>query len=244
MTPQQKRKAPMRNTSAVPRTRVMQNDSASRGEIHRQEEANGSASPHTPRSVPLPPTADTPYGSVESTPVPDVKTPRSVPLPPADTTPYQVTAQVAMSTPRGPVSLHKALLLRSARKAWQSSQAQNVEGAIVNGDITIKRKSLSPKAQARRSLSHAPLEEDEESEEEEDEDEDHEEGQLQWVYEDGRTAVPMDESDSSIDSLEADQSVDIVSLAHSYLGSADPRSRVKGSFPLVTCLPPRPRSTP
>lgn len=208
MTPQQKRKAPMRNTSAVPRTRQLHTVPVT---TQRQEEA-GASSPHTPRSVPLPPTADTPYGSVENSPVP-VKTPRSVPLPPADNTPYQVTAQVAMSTPKGPFSLHKALLLRSARKAWQSSQAQNVEGAIVNGDITTKRKSLSPKAQARRSLS-TPVEEEQEvsDEEEEDEDDDKEEGQLQWVYEDGRASVSVDESDESIDSLEADQSLDIVSL--------------------------------
>jgi hypothetical protein len=204
MTPQRKGKAPMRPTSAVPSTRQLHTTPAQ----NRPQELDGTASPHTPRSVPLPPTADTPYGSVESTPA---KTPRSVPLPPADNTPYQVTAQVAMSTPKGPFSLHKALLLRSARKAWQSSQAQNVEGAIVNGDITTKRKSLSPKGQARKSLTPAPVEEESEEEEEEDEDEDQEEGQLHWVYEDGRASVSVDESDESIDSLEADQSLDIVS---------------------------------
>ena len=204
MTPQQKRKAPLRNTSAVPRTRQLHTTPVDK----RHQEVDGTASPHTPRSVPLPPTADTPYGSVESTPS---KTPRSVPLPPADNTPYQVTAQVAMSTPKGPFSLHKALLLRSARKAWQSSQAQNVEGAIVNGDITTKRKSLSPKGQARKSLSSAPVEEESDEEDEDDEDEDVEEGQLHWVYEDGRASVSVDESDESIDSLEADQELDIVS---------------------------------
>lgn len=151
--------------------------------------------------------ADTPYASPENTPAPSAKTPRSVPLPPTDNTPYKVTAQVAMSTPKGPVSLHKALLLRSARKAWQSSQAQGVDGAIVNGDVTTKRKSLSPKAQARKSLTPMPVPEVEEVSEEE---EDEEEGELQWVYEDGRASISIDESDSSIDSLEAEQSLDIV----------------------------------
>jgi hypothetical protein len=209
MTPQQKRKAPMRNTSAVPRTRQLQTAPV---ESRHQEQVNGAASPHTPRSVPLPPTADTPYGSAENSPAP-LKTPRSVPLPPTDNTPYQVTAQVAMSTPKGPFSLHKALLLRSARKAWQSSQAQNVEGAIANGDVETKRKSLSPKGQARKSLNMPVEEEVSEEEEEEDEDEDQEEGQLQWVYEDGRASISVDESDESIDSLEADQALDIVSLS-------------------------------
>lgn len=153
--------------------------------------------------------ADTPYASVENTPAPSAKTPRSVPLPPTDNTPYKITAQVAMSTPKGPVSLHKALLLRSARKAWQSSQAQGVDGAIVNGDVTTKRKSLSPKAQARKSLTPMPVPEEEEVSEEE---EDEEEGELQWVYEDGRASISIDESDSSIDSLEAEQSLDIVRL--------------------------------
>lgn len=241
MTPQQKRKAPMRNTSAVPRTRVLQNEPAVRVDSRHQEETDGSASPHTPRSVPLPATADTPYGSVENSPAP-AKTPRSVPLPPADNTPYQVTAQVAMSTPRGPVSLHKALLLRSARKAWQSSQAQNVEGAIVNGDITTKRKSLSPKAQARKSLNSMPVEEEEESEEEEEEDEDQEEGQLQWVYEDGRASISVDESDSSIDSLEADQSMDIVSPMNDCIILSDPCSPVKVCSLSAAYLLPMPRS--
>jgi len=61
--------------------------------------------------------------------------------------------------------------------------------------------------------------EEESEDEEEDEDEDQEEGQLHWVYEDGRASVSVDESDESIESLEADQSLDIVSarlLLHDY----------------------------
>jgi hypothetical protein len=208
MTPQQRGKAPIRNTSAVPRTRKLQFKTAA---PVTASAIDGTASPQTPRSVPLPPMTDTPYASAESTPAPVAKTPRSVPLPPADNTPYKVTAQVAMSTPKGPVSLHKALLLRSARKAWQSSQAQNVDGAIVNGDVTTKRKSLSPKAQARKSLTPMPVPE-EEDEVSEEEDDDESEGELQWVYEDGRASISIDESDSSIDSLEAEQSLDIVRI--------------------------------
>jgi hypothetical protein len=45
MTPQQKRKAPMRNTSAVPRTRQLQTAPV---ESRHQEQVNGAASPHTP----------------------------------------------------------------------------------------------------------------------------------------------------------------------------------------------------
>jgi hypothetical protein len=208
MTPQQKGKAPIRNTSAVPRTRRLQFETAA---PVAAKTIDGTASPQTPRSVPLPPMADTPYTSAENTPAPPAKTPRSVPLPPTDNTPYKVTAQVAMSTPKGPVSLHKALLLRSARKAWQSSQAQNVDGAIVNGDVTTKRKSLSPKAQARKSLTPMPVPEEEEVSEEEEDDES--EGELQWVYENGRASISIDESDSSIDSLEAEQSLDIVGIS-------------------------------
>jgi hypothetical protein len=214
MTPQQKRKAPIRNTSAVPRTRKLASTSAAPITQEAEAEVDGTASPRTPRSVPLPLSAETPYGSVENSPVATVQTPRSVPLPSTNKTPYVVSAQVAMSTPKGPVSLHKALLLRSARKAWQSNQAQGVDGAIQSGSVTTKRKSLSPSTKSRKSLSAAPVVEEPEEEDEEDEEEDGEEqeGELQWVYEDGNAAQSFDESDSSIDSLEADQSLDIVCL--------------------------------
>jgi hypothetical protein len=227
MTPQQKRKAPIRNTSAVPRTRKLASTSSAPVTQETEAEVDGTASPRTPRSVPLPLAAETPYGSVENSPVAPVQTPRSVPLPPANKTPYVVSAQVAMSTPKGPVSLHKALLLRSARKAWQSNQAQGVDGAIQSGSVITKRKSLSPSTKSRKSLSAAtvveqPEEEDEEDEgedegDDEGEDEEEQEVELQWVYEDGTAAQSFDESDSSIDSLEADQSLDIVCLTRVFL---------------------------
>lgn len=224
MTPQQKRKAPLRNTSAVPRIRKelavdTRNDSPSHADPTQADEE----SPKTPRSVPLPSGGETPYSSQTTTPAQKQSTPRSVPLPPVSNTPYNVPAQVAMSTPRGPLSLHKALLLRSARKAWQSSQAQGIEGAIQNGDVSTRRKSLSPKTRdSRKSLTPMPetapaAEEDDEEVDESDEEvyEDaspSREGEFQWVYEDGNASASVDESDSSIDSLEADQTLDIVSL--------------------------------
>jgi hypothetical protein len=68
----------------------------------------------------------------------------------APSTPLRVSAQVALSTPRGPVTLHKALLLRSARKAWEATRTGGVDDAIEDGAVEIKRKSLSPK---RKSIS-------------------------------------------------------------------------------------------
>jgi hypothetical protein len=126
-----------------------------------------------------------------------------------------------MSTPRGPVSLHKALLLRSARKAWQDGQAKNVDGAIIVGDIETKRKSLSPKAQARRSLNSSqppPDAQEDESEEDSAEDDEISQEELQWVYEDGRASNSIEVSDESMESLEADQSLDIVSVVSSGVG--------------------------
>lgn len=224
MTPQQKRKAPIRNTSAVPRTRKLSPPKIADKESSQNVDTaqTGIDSPKTPRSVPLPQGGETPYSSQNATPAQTEATPRSVPLPPVSNTPYHVSAQVAMSTPRGPLTLHKALLLRSARKAWQSSQAQGIEGAIQNGSVSVKRKSLSPQTRdSRKSLTPAPVDDEEEEEELQDESESDEEeyedatptrkGELQWVYEDGHAAASVDESDSSIDSLDADQSLDIVS---------------------------------
>lgn len=218
MTPQQKRKAPLRNTSAVPRTRklvsIEHSDTTPQVDVASEAEP-----PRTPTSVPLPEGGETPYTSRQSTPAAPQVSPRSVPLPPVSNTPYHVPAQVALSTPRGPVSLHKALLLRSARKAWQSSQAQGIDGAIQSGDVSVRRKSLSPVSRdSRKSLTpmpEAPViddEVDEQSDEEDDQGAQPGDGELQWVYEDGSASVSIDESDSSVDSLEADQSLDIVSV--------------------------------
>lgn len=187
MTPPQTRKAAPRNTSAVPRTRKMAK----------------------------PPVAKVSEIIVPTIEVPPPETPRSIPLPPPAGTPYEVvtprvTPQVVLSTPRGPVSLHKALLLRSARKAWEESRSPGVEGAIEVGDIEVRRKSLSPKrGSPKKSLTPMPVEEEADHE-----DEDSGlpfSGELQWIHEDGRAEATLDDSDSDMDSFEADMSLDNVS---------------------------------
>lgn len=212
MTPQQTRKTLPRNTSAVPRTRKTAPTQSSHAkdpspEEDRAEPRTPPAVPKSPRSVPLPPTSDTPYGP-QSTPV------------------IRVPAQVAMSTPRGPVNLHKALLIHSARKVWQETRPTGVEGAIETGDITIGRKSLSPKSRTpTKSLTPMPLPQSPPNsiEAEITERSRTETGdlppskELEWVYEDGRGGVESDESDSDMDSLEADVSLDIVSDSDLFL---------------------------
>jgi hypothetical protein len=143
MTPQVNRKAEPRNTSAVPRTRLLQ---------------------------------------VEAT----------TPLQPP-----RITAQVALATPRGPVSMHKALLLRSARKVWETTRSEGLEGVIESGNVEVKRKSLSPRRKSKTPQKDIDqVVEQLEQEEAMDGIDGEEQG---------------DESDSHDDSLEADVSLDIVS---------------------------------
>lgn len=229
MTPQQVRKAAPRNTSAVPRTRKLppperelqpaaapesQLESsdvvAPSSEDHEEAETNPADAPSTPRSVPLPPAGDTPYAS----------------------TPQQrvsVPANVALSTPRGPVTLHKALLLRSARKAWEETRSPGIDGAVESGSVVTKRKSLSPKTKTpRKSLTprpsmaiqdpESPVAEQEGDEAAYDEDEqvddvEEEQGGIRWVHEDGTAEVSFEDSESDHDSLDADMSLDVVSVS-------------------------------
>jgi hypothetical protein len=100
-------------------------------------------------------------------------------------------------------------------------------------------------------LSPAPIveeaQDEEEASEEEAEEADVEEageeqegqGELQWVYEDGTAAQSFDESDSSLDSLDADQSLDIVSSPRLCKDLADQYSLAKASSRLTrpTVLP-------
>jgi hypothetical protein len=174
---------------------------------------------------------------VETTVAPDAattpKTPRSVPLPTIGDTPYvapptapRVPANVALSTPRGPITLHKALLVRSARKAWEETRSPGIDGAVESGNVETRRKSLSPKTRTpKESLTPRPSliasdPEEEEDLEEEDMDAEEELAQkeqqkegtkgLQWIYEDGTAEVSYEESESDLDSLEADVSLDVV----------------------------------
>lgn len=156
---------------------------------------------------------------LKASPVPppqQPKTPRSVPLPLSAETPYEspgprATPQIVRSTPRGPVSLHKALLVRSARKAWEVNRSPGVEGAIEAGDVEVRRKSLSPKNRTpKKSLTPTCEAPTVETEHQEDEEEAFN-TELQWIHEDGRAEISMDDSDSDVDSFEADLSLDIVS---------------------------------
>ncbi|ORY31915.1 hypothetical protein BCR39DRAFT_597802 [Naematelia encephala] len=180
MTPQQRRKLAPRNTSAVPRTRQLPPTMGARAELQSQE-----------------PSAQT--GPNEALPVPSPSSGSPAP---------RVTATVALSTPRGPASLRKSLLLRSARKVWETNRSPGVEGAIESGAVQVRRKSLSPRiGKGRKSSSPA---QDTISEDEADEDtaQQNEPKQFEWVYEDGQEAVAV-ESDESMDSLEADVSLDV-----------------------------------
>ncbi|WVR03397.1 hypothetical protein IAU60_000388 [Kwoniella sp. DSM 27419] len=207
MTPQQVRKAPLRNTSVVARTKkvvvtekvliVNETPAVSHEEPTPSNVPEEVSPPKTPRSVPLPIPAETPYNA----PVTPVKAKEpSTPVP----------ANIAMSTPKGPATLRKALLLRSARKVWQQTRDTGVEEAIENGTVETRRKSLSPRVKGGRKSNGAISEaaEDEANNVETDEPEEASEG-LQWVYEDGQPEASFDSESSGNDSLEADMSLDI-----------------------------------
>ncbi|WVW81504.1 hypothetical protein I302_103498 [Kwoniella bestiolae CBS 10118] len=209
ITPQQTRKAPLRNTSAVPRTRktaaveqVRPTHVGDKSTSPVSKDSPAPASPpKTPRSVPLPVASDTPYNP-----------PTTSASQKANSTP--VPARVALSTPKGPATLRKALLLRSARKVWQESRASGVEGAIEAGTIETRRKSTSPKYRAGRKsttpIPEAPLrQEDEEMSDEDEPQQDEQDEELKWIQEDGTAEVSFESDSSGQDSLEADQSLDI-----------------------------------
>lgn len=147
------------------------------------------------------------------------RTPRSIPLPPSSETPYQaaptpepkITARVALATPKGSSSLRKSLLLHSARKVWETSRSTGVEGAIESGEVEVRRKSLSPKVGTPKRVP-MPVDEEEEEVEEDGEAEEEREEELKWVYEDGKANTFLGDSDESMDSFEADMSLDIVSF--------------------------------
>jgi hypothetical protein len=120
------------------------------------------------------------------------------------------------------MTLHKALLLRSARKAWVESRPNDVDDAVADGKIEVgRRKSKSPSKEEgaeskRKSLTPrkgVPEPDSDISDEDEQEEQEIAEGraELQWVQEDPRVDGSFAESDSADDSLEADMSFDIVS---------------------------------
>ncbi|WVQ94019.1 hypothetical protein IAU59_001097 [Kwoniella sp. CBS 9459] len=218
MTPQQTRKAPLRNTSAVPRTRKVANPNSTSAseevapehQVERASEVDTTPAtpPKSPRSVPLPAAMDTPYNP-PATPASQKMSATPVP------------ARVALSTPKGPATLRKALLLRSARKVWQESNEAGVEGAIQKGNVETRRKSLSPITRSgRKSVTPVPespmvqLGHDEEIQEDVPESAEAEAptpstGELRWVHEDGTAEASFESDSSGGDSLEADMSLDI-----------------------------------
>ncbi|KAL7418951.1 hypothetical protein Q5752_006635 [Cryptotrichosporon argae] len=216
MTPQPARTAPeARNTDAAPRIRRLDFSAVA---PPAKPVLAPAASPARvePESL-YPSLAALPSLSAPSTPAqatgsgtPSAATPTPAsPTPAARPTP-RVTAQVAYSTPKGPASLRKALLLRSARKVWHDSAA-GVDGAIDVGLVEVRRKSMSPRS-GRKSGSLPSPEADDANEEDneeagDDDEEQREPNEYQWVYEDGTPADGDDSfgsSDSDRDSVDAD----------------------------------------
>lgn len=198
MTPQQSGKAPLRNISAVPRTRRQPAISI------EQPIAIENVAPVSPRSIPLPGPSSTPYTKPE--------------------TPVAITAKVALATPRGPNSLRKALLVKSARKVWETNRSPGVDGAVESGDIQVRRKSKSPSQSPRRTpkKSLTPFPTSNATEELPDivggpdspSPQNHEATgpkEFEWIEEDIEGDMSVESSDSGGDSFEADMSLDIVS---------------------------------
>jgi hypothetical protein len=159
----------------------------------------------------------------------------------------RVPGTVALSTPRGPGSLRKSLLLKSARKIWKDTQSPGLEGAIENGSVQTRRKSLSPRVGTPSKIGPAPASSSESSEEEFDEEFDQVMGQemADAFYHDAMKEMEEEElaegvEDMSVDeqedseSLGADISLEIVSSVH--------RARVNVSLIHLSRIQRRPRS--
>jgi hypothetical protein len=75
---------------------------------------------------------------------------------------------MVMTTPKGPATLRKALLLKSARKIWQEARSPQspVEEAIEDGNIQVRRKSRGPSSSPRPVVTR-DIDQDSDSSEEE-----------------------------------------------------------------------------
>lgn len=231
MTPQPKGKAPLRNTSAIPRTRTLtfalptktsyprvatgeepDNDSVSEEEEAEEVEDDAAGKELEQEEV-------AGLEVEDDLAPPQTPTPISIPLPPADEPSYSpmggprrpmVSPRSAYATPRGAGSdsLRRALLLRSARKAWEMSHPEGIENEIANGNIEVRRrrsagrKTLSPPAVV-------PSDSNSSDEVSSDEDKENAPQQLQWVYENGQAEVSqLDDSDSDREtSFDIDNSI-------------------------------------
>ena len=128
----------------------------------------------------------------------------------------RVSHTVALSTPRGPGSLRKSLLLKSARQTWKETQSPGLEGAIENGSVQTRRKSLSPKVGTPSKA--APPPDSSDSEEEEEEEQAPTAGEMSDEEKLAEAAEEMS-LDEDAESLAADVSLDIVSddqMANAY----------------------------
>ncbi|BEJ14593.1 hypothetical protein CspHIS471_0403600 [Cutaneotrichosporon sp. HIS471] len=210
MTPQPKGRAPLRNTSAVPRTRTITFVLPDKSQLERHtptEEDSVSDENEISEEEDMEALEEGVYedgdeGIDDDVPAPATPTPSSIPLP--DVTPMGgprrqlASPRAAYSTPRGAGSdaLRRALLIRSARKRIEAeTETVEPEVEVVPNHFEGRRRRSSG-----RTLS--PPQPDSESSEE---DEDKENTPLQWVYEDGQGG--LDDSDSDRDSLDTEYSI-------------------------------------
>lgn len=132
----------------------------------------------------------------------------------APETPSKVPSKVAMASPPGAYSMHKALLVRSARKAWQETRSPSIEDAIEDGMVQTRRKSSSPRASPRAKSVEAndlQMNHQEGPSEAEEREEDAAMGAQEQNEDAMEGAYTHQANDSDGDSFEADMSLDLVS---------------------------------
>lgn len=109
--------------------------------------------PQAKAKTPLPHTSAVPRTRIANVEIP--ATPQAA----GRMTPNHIPVQIAMTTPKGPSTLRKALLLKSARKTWHETRSPQspVDNAIEDGSVQVRRKSRgSPGAASARSPSKSP----------------------------------------------------------------------------------------
>ncbi|BEI83735.1 hypothetical protein CcaverHIS002_0403390 [Cutaneotrichosporon cavernicola] len=210
MTPQPKGRAPLRNTSAVPRTRTITFVLPDKSQLERHtptekdsvSDENEISEEEDMEALEEGGYEDGDEGIDDDVPAPATPTPSSIPLP--DVTPMGgprrqlASPRAAYATPRGAGSdaLRRALLIRSARKRIEAeTETVEPEVEVIPNHFEGRRRRSSG-----RTLS--PPQPDSESSEE---DEDKDNAPLQWVYEDGQGG--LDDSDSDRDSLDMEYSI-------------------------------------
>ncbi|GMK58923.1 hypothetical protein CspeluHIS016_0603650 [Cutaneotrichosporon spelunceum] len=206
MTPQPKGRAPLRNTSAVPRTRAITFSLPDQSALQPHTSIGGDGtSDNNDVSEEEEDVEELEEGvrdegiDGDDVPAPATPTPSSIPLP--DIAPMGgprrqlVTPRGAYATPRGAGSdaLRRALLIRSARLR---TEAETIEPEVVMNHFEGRR---------RRSSGRTLPVPQPDSESSEDEDGNKENVPFQWVYEDGQGG--LDDSDSDRESLDTEYSI-------------------------------------